>query len=719
MDPLEAIETFKQKLIAAGVSADLVNKSFDKTKEIFKSVADLSFDGLTNSLNNLNVRLKSVVSSSGELRNANLEVGRSFDTLSKSAGLFFALTTKFNAFKDLQVTGGSAINTMGSQFEEFVGRFGGWEKASRELGSRGFSSLVSLGKEGAQKMLDAASSAQKLETNYTNLLAASGRLNTIFDEQNNITGLLKNGTIQYATELNNTSTITGENIATVAKLSSELVKVPGVLNTMVDAVDGSGQKINALSKMMQVARGVGIDYSTSIGVMEQAYELLGNAQGKVTDSAEKGFRMMALMNEALKIGGLRLVDTQGFLSTVAKQFEMVGDNTQGAVNILEKFSGALQNTGLTGKASVEIIQNMVQQIGKLEMGTKAMLSMRTGGPGGLQGAFQVENLIRQGKIDEVARMMEQTLRRQFGGRIYTQEEAARSPQAASQFMRQRALMTSGAFGGLAKDDETATRLLEAMKSGPAATSQELKKANVATKDAAQRGQQLQEHQLNVLNMLNNSMDRMVSIGEIQLLQGAREVIGTGGDYHSMVRQSLREYTQSALTDMGTQASPDTSSTEYGDTVRLKQNSMAVANMGAALGVVPNLQDTLAKTAAGGIKAIQQAAEEHKEKVSKNKMEQDVATHTERSRRAAERGSNEMRAVTTRALQQRPRTLVPQVTRATETIKHEVTTKSQVELNLKIEAPDGLKVTGEAKSSDASLITNLNAAAATGLNTVRK
>lgn len=464
-----------------------------------------------------------------------------FDTFSNLVNKSLALLSGFKIFDNLSIQGGAAVNTMSKQFDLLANRLGSVGAAAKMLGGNIGRAFMEGSELGVRKLLDQAAQAEKLEGAYLNLAASTGQLGAVYDKAGKDLSKLKDLTAEFDTHLADTAKLTGLNTGEVAAYLDKARNIPGIMDQFITGTGGATDKMDSLTAAFKLAKGASVDVNVAFDVMEKAYEDLSNPQGKVIDNTEKGAKMFALMSEASQKLGLRFDDTKGFMNFVADAFKNVGDNTQAATNILARFSGALQNTGLTAKASVDVVKGMIEAVKGLEMGTKALISLRSGGPGGLQGAFRVENLIRQGKSDEVAKMLETSFKQQVGGRIYTQEEAANSPQAAAQFMRQRELLKSGAFGGLAKTDDTATRLLEAMAKGPASTAGEVKNAMGALKDTVEKGEAVNSRQYTELNRINTTLDRGLIIQEQQLMLQARSLIGTNNPGS--------EYAQKLLADM--------------------------------------------------------------------------------------------------------------------------------------------------------------------------
>jgi len=549
-----------------------------------------------------------------------------YDTATNVLGTLLTVATKFDAFQNIAIKNSKSVNTMSESFNELTARFGSWEKAAIMV-SPAINKLINETEGGAKKFFEMASSAQQLETAYMNMQGATGNMSNVFDEHNNIVTNLSAKVQQYGTHLVNTSAITGESLKITGEFASKLGTIPNVMNAMITSGKAGGETTDALTAAMTLARGAGRDNEEVLKAMSIAYEDLGNAQGQVTDNAQKGAAMFSLMAEASNKLGLRFEDTESYLTAIADEFKMVGDNTQGATNVLARFSGALQNTGLTAKSSVNIIQSMVKSMNNLEMGTKAMISARSGGPGGLQGAFQVEELLRKGKTDQVASMLEKSFKQQAGGKIYTQAEAAASPQAAAQFMRQREMLQSGAFGKMAPDDKSATRLLEAMAKGPSETANALKDALTATEDLTQKGANLQKEQVDVLKVINNSLDRAAVIANQTFLATARIALGTAGSKEG--EGDLKGFILDAQQNLKNMQTPTAKAGEK--QTATEQNRMAARH---ALVTAP-------KTIVANTRSMAQAAQERirDSALKRNEsVDQTTLREQERSTRATARGT---------------------------------------------------------------------------------
>jgi hypothetical protein len=139
-------------------------------------------------------------------------------------------------------------------------------------------------------------------------------------------------------------------------------------------------------------------------------------------------------------------------------------------------------------------------------------------------------------------MAEKAMRQQFNGRIVTREEAATQGGAtASQFMRQRSLLQSGAFG-IGKDvsDDQATKLLEAMgKKDFGTISKTLKVGQEAIGDVFSKGKAIDERNNTELKKIALQTERMAVAGIITAGIMMKREFGTTGNNRNDLLDSMK------------------------------------------------------------------------------------------------------------------------------------------------------------------------------------
>ncbi len=700
----EEIAAATQKA-AADAAAALLN-----LQTVFGPVAETArqeFDKIIKKANETGKSFSDFASTSiqtgDEMSSKLLAIGKAFNFA------FTMMSPPLDAFKTFKVEGGAAVNTMGDQFEKLTTQMGSWGAVTEKLMGSVPMSILRAGESIVKRYLEHAAAVEHLESSYLDMQAATGKLGSSFGETGLDAGKLNDAVAQFSARLIDAAGATGQSIDDVSRWAGALGEIPDVFNSVISATDKQGKQLDALTGALTLASGAHRDVKEVISAMTMAYEDLGQAQGKITDGTDRGARLFAMMAETSQKLGLRFKDTQGYLATMAGTFKMLGDNTEGSAKILARFSSALQNTGLTAKQSVDVIQHMVGQMSQLEIGTKALVSARTGGPGGLQGAFQIDQLLRSGQVDKVASMMEKTLRQQFGGRIYSQEEAARSPQAAAGFFRQQQMLRSGAFGGLAKDDASATHILEALKQGPAATAEVLRSSQEAVSESLDKGEAVQERSYNVLTRINNSMDRGVAIQEQQFMLQARDLLGIegakgAGDFLSSYKNQQIDAGQTEALQM-----PRSMQTMRDEGITQAMGGVIGGVSGEFKTFYDKMQSGLKQTSEDLHKATAPTNREDANKTQKMGNEQNLAVqHMQASRRGNARAAALFNQDMQTSL--RPE-LGAQIPRAMQTVKHEIDLKGRlpIDLTVDIKTPPGYQ--GEVSTSNPNVV--ISSAAKTG------
>jgi hypothetical protein len=229
-----------------------------------------------------------------------------------------------------------------------------------------------------------------------------------------------------------------------------------------------------------------------------------------------------------------------------------GKNIDSTANILNNYVGVLRGFGVSGKQSIEIIKGMTDSISGMSMAQKALLSARTGGPGGIAGALKIEDLIRKGKTDEVLEMVRKDITKQFG-KVVTMDQAIADPRLAGQFEKQRMMLQSGAYGKIAQRPEDATRILDAFKQiemGKAKPTDLAK--NIGDKasgaDYIDKGQKLGEQTLTPFGLAANQITgafKSAAIANLNPFQASftarsgNNEVDTRGDPNAQMKENTR------------------------------------------------------------------------------------------------------------------------------------------------------------------------------------
>jgi hypothetical protein len=455
------------------------------------------------------------------------------DPLDKLLGSFIKMEEVVNqssVFPQFADTASSAINVVSSNLSSL-------QKIMETLHIPGAAAITDLG----EGFLANAGQAENLNNSFIGLSASAGEMNKIFNDDGslkNITAL----TTAYANSVANAADTTGLSVHQSMEFANALKTIPGAMNETIITNKDADLTTTSLIATMQLMSGTGRSQQEVLSALNTSYDNLSASQGKVSNAAQSGAEFLATVSSVANGLNLRFEDVKNTLDGVASQFRFVGNETDGAAKVLGRYTDALRETGLTSKASGDIIKDMIQNISGLTMGTKAFLSLQSGGPGGLQGGFQIDQLLRNGKLDQVVQMAEKSLKQQFGGRIYNQSAAAASPEAASQFMRQRQLLQSGAFGiGKGLGDDQATRLLEALGKGDiGAATKEIKTGNDALAAVTRQGTDIQKDNNNELKVANRVLERNAIAAEISAGAALKGLFGTSGGQTGNLNNQMKE-----------------------------------------------------------------------------------------------------------------------------------------------------------------------------------
>lgn len=379
--------------------------------------------------------------------------------------------------------------------------------------------------------LEGPDAALKFQNSFLQMSAVSGNLGNVFNQTG---GHLQNLNDLLQTQgqmLSKAAEATNTDVKTTTEYYTALGKIPGYLNGQVAATDEAGTHLNALTAAMRLAHGIGISESEMMGELTVAFNNYGVG-------VQKAMEFTARISDLSQKYGVQLSDVTGFMNRSAESFKFLGENIDSTAGIFESYFSRLRSTGLSSQAATEMTNNLTDSIGKMSIAQKAFLSGQTGGPGGLMGAIQIEKDIRDGKAQDVMKRVETALKQQFG-RIVTQQEAATSEQAAAQFVKQRMFVQQGPFGGLARDEGQATRLLEAFGK-PGGVSQV--DAQKLLRDDIKKGSDVEQKSYTQLTQVNARLEAIKMLSGITALGVTQRATtpGAGGDLQRQLLGGIKD-----------------------------------------------------------------------------------------------------------------------------------------------------------------------------------
>lgn len=347
-----------------------------------------------------------------------------------------------------------------------------------------------------------ADNAQRLENSFIHLSAESGNLGKVYEavgtDLSKMNYLLEN----QAQLLSDVGSATNQPKEKINEYYGQLLKIPGALDSLIKGSEDSTSGTNMLLSTIQVAAGSGRNYSEIINDLTAAYKNY-NLTGQ--DALEFSTRI----SEASQKLGLRLEDVKSYMHSVSEEFKYFGSQASGSAQMLNEYVEAFQKTGLSGTQAVSMVKDLTSSISKLTLEQKAFLSAQTGGPGGLMGAYQIENMLREDKLPELMDKIRQQLKSQLGT-IVTTQEAAASPEAAAQLTRQVELIRQGPMGALVGNDtQKIYRFLEVLATKEKEDTTKSLGRDIV-EDTARMGQQMMEKSMTPLSRMSSAITEMTN-----------------------------------------------------------------------------------------------------------------------------------------------------------------------------------------------------------------
>jgi len=372
-----------------------------------------------------------------------------------------------------------------------------------------------------------AEPAKRFEESMTAMQISSGNLNKFLQE----VGSNFEGLPRYAQKFSDVTTsvgnATGMTSAEVAKYAMQLGKIPGALEQTIKSYESGAAGTTILQGAITVATAAGVSHSDVIEEMSKKYRIF-NTSG---EDVLKQFSRMAQVSRDVNMP-MDLV--KGAVERTSQEFKYLGDNTLASINILERFGSSLEGKLGVGAIS-ELASNVISSMNKLDTAQSAFLSKSSGGPGGLRGAAQIEQLKSEGRTDEIFDMVKQSLNKQFGGKIVTREEAAQDEKAAGQYYKQVQLLTQGPTK-MASSSAEAAALLQMMKEDKGYDKS--KTGDKALKETMELGQDIQKRHLDQLLLIRNSVSAIANSVAIRQYDNVRSMTGSEGPAKSMFVSSM-------------------------------------------------------------------------------------------------------------------------------------------------------------------------------------
>lgn len=346
------------------------------------------------------------------------------------------------------------LNTFSGQLDVMIDSVSGSESGLNKLANvLGISIPASL--KGStdliagfiKNVLAGADNAMRAERAYLGLAARTGDLGKLHEMAGDALHNLSERTLRHTEMLNMSAMATNQDRKVMESYYALLGTVPG-------ALEGTTEAQANLTKTTLLALGTGRDYKD---IVDDVHMAIREYSASIPD-AIKFTEQISTISEKYNV---ELQDVDSSLRTTANSFRMFGNVSLGAQNILNGYLGTLRQMGLSGAVSTDILTSMTGQIEKMSIAQKSFLSAQSGGRGGLMGAFQIDNMLREaGGLEKVFEMVRSQLTRQMGGSLVTTAQASQSPQAAAQMTRQIMMLQQGPLGQFARSPQEAERIVE-------------------------------------------------------------------------------------------------------------------------------------------------------------------------------------------------------------------------------------------------------------------
>lgn len=479
----------------------------------------------------------------------NSAIGGALDKFSAMGALTDSASTKLTlltsavlesekSFSNITETIGSKFaGTFGRIIEQFAPAIDGFDKLSGVARSMGIDvsaadgSMADLSKmvlDAGKRLSENADYALRLQTSYLRLSAGTGELSGALDGAGDHLQNMNEILMRQAEMLGQSIKATGASKAEVVGYYQELGKVPGALAATITTGSAADQSMSMLTATMKLAAGTGRTVTDVTQSMGRAFDTFGvTGQGALEFTAN--------ISELSQKYGIKLQDVESVLTSVGGTLSKFNSSieggaaiTKGAAEILNQYEDSLKRTGLSGKAAIDIIGGMTTAIGGMTLAQQSFLSAQSGGPGGLMGGFQIEKMLRDGNIQGVMDKVKQQMTSQMGP-IVSLEEASHDQGAAAQRAKQLQILQAGPLGAMARDSQSASHLLDAMKDGKGADALGGKDFLAKSID---RGTDIQAQSYTQFTRIAANTDALQLLKGVDALKLMQSLVGTASEAYA-------------------------------------------------------------------------------------------------------------------------------------------------------------------------------------------
>lgn len=312
--------------------------------------------------------------------------------------------------------------------------------------------------------------------------------------------------------------------------------MPGGLRLLTQELEVNGEKFDVLADTMSIAAASSRkqeEVLKDVNTVLQGYKGVLADVGESTKAATDFTASMATMTSNLSAN---INDVHSALMESASAFKMfVMDGadaaamTKGMSSAMESYVTNLEAVGVPAANAIEMFKNYTNVVKNMTLGQMSFISSMSGGPGGLRGAFQMQDAMSKGNFEEIRKQIETTIKRQTGP-LLSREQAMQSESGAAQYTRQLQMIQQGPLGSLAKTLPEAEAVLKAMRDGGKLPAQAALRAENPQKDANElmkAGQKIQKDSHGVLVDINASLNTIVMQSGLANRRTEKQLLGTG------------------------------------------------------------------------------------------------------------------------------------------------------------------------------------------------
>jgi len=371
--------------------------------------------------------------------------------------------------------------------------------------------------DGIGNLAASADTVSRLQTTFIHTAAAAGEMNAMFKTNAGLQSVLTDSTAAFAIRMQEVGDRTGLVSTKVAEYYQQLAQIRGASNAFIEAGAVGTMQMDVLSASIKVANTYGLDYTQMIDKMKEAQINFGT-------SADVSVANMARMAGTAQDVGLHMSVMQKYISEANFGMENMADNTDSAISVMRGLGAVMRENGVSEAGTAGILGTLTSTAKNMDYGKESFISQQSGGRGGLAGAFDIEALRRtEGGTGQVVEKMLQAMEKQFG-QIVTLGDRQENSALDGILLKEVEMLKSF---GLAKDNNQAYDLLEAMKSGATDTlAKELetpsKTKEEALKDAIDKSAEIQNTGLNEMVQLTNQIlitQQLIAANSFALNQG--------------------------------------------------------------------------------------------------------------------------------------------------------------------------------------------------------